>query len=45
SLVEKIQLYIDNYNLHPRPFVWTATADSILHKLERLCQRISGTRH
>ena len=26
-------------------FVWTATADSILAKLQRLCARISGTGH
>jgi putative transposase len=45
ELVAKIQQYTDNYNRHPRPFVWTATADSILAKLERLCQNISGTRH
>jgi hypothetical protein len=25
--------------------VWTATADAILKKLARLCQRISGTGH
>lgn len=45
DLVAKIQQYIDNYNRHPRPFVWTATADSILAKIDRLCQSISGTRH
>jgi len=45
ELVAKIQQYIDNYNRHPRPFIWTATADSILAKIERLCQSISGTRH
>jgi putative transposase len=28
-----------------QPFVWTATADSILQKLARLCQRIFGTEH
>ena len=27
------------------PFMWHATADSILEKLSRLCQRISGTEH
>jgi putative transposase len=43
ELVATIQQYSDNYNRHPRPFVWTATADSILAKLERLCQSISGT--
>jgi putative transposase len=45
ELVAKIQAYSENYNRHPRPFVWTATADSILAKVERLCQNISGTRH
>jgi putative transposase len=43
ELVAKIQQYSDNYNRHPRPFDWTATADSILAKIERLCQSISGT--
>jgi transposase len=45
ELTRKIQLYIDHYNRHPKPFIWTATADSILEKIERLTQRISGTRH
>jgi putative transposase len=45
ELVAMIQKYLDNYNRHPQPFVWTATADSILAKIERLCQRISGTQH
>jgi putative transposase len=45
ELIEKIKLYVEQYNRHPHPFVWTATADSILAKIERLCQHISGTRH
>ena len=45
ELVAKIEQYSENYNRHPRPFVWTATADSIIAKLERLCQSISGTSH
>lgn len=45
ELVTKIQQYTDNYNRHPRPFAWTATVDSILAKIERLCQSISGTQH
>jgi hypothetical protein len=28
-----------------QPFVWTATADSIFAKVQRLCERISGTGH
>lgn len=45
ELVTKIQKYVDSYNRHPRPFAWTATADSILAKVQRLCQSISGTQH
>ena len=45
DLVEKIDSFVDHYNGSHRPFVWTATADSILSKIARLCSRISGTRH
>lgn len=45
ELVKKIEAYLTNYNKHPKPFIWTATADSIFAKLERLCQRISETQH
>ena len=34
-LQKAIQAYIDEHNTNPRPFVWTATADSIFQKLER----------
>ena len=33
------------YQEYLKPFVWTATAESILAKLERLTSRISGTPH
>lgn len=33
------------YNTNCQPFKWTATADSILAKLHRLCSCISGTGH
>jgi putative transposase len=45
ELVAMIEQYVQRYNKHPQPFIWTATADSILAKIERLCQRISDTRH
>jgi putative transposase len=45
ELIAKIEHYIKHYNRHPKPFTWTATADSILAKIERLCQRISVTQH
>ena len=44
DLIEKIDAFVQNYNRSHRPFVWTATADSILAKVARLCSRISGTR-
>lgn len=45
ELVVKIDHFVTQYNKHCKPFVWTATADSILGKLERLTSRISGTGH
>lgn len=45
ALIEKIQLFVDHYNKNSKPFMWTATAESILTKIERLCKVISGTRH
>jgi putative transposase len=45
ELVEKIDHYVQSSNAHAQPFVWTATADSILAKVQRLCERISGTEH
>ena len=35
--------YLDNRNEDPKPFVWTASADLILGKVERICQRISNS--
>ncbi|MCP1850252.1 putative transposase [Bradyrhizobium sp. USDA 4508] len=45
DLITKIDRFIRTHNANSRPFVWTATADSILQKLARLCRRISGTEH
>jgi putative transposase len=45
DLVAKIDRFVQSYNAQARPFIWTATADSILQKIQRLCKRISGTRH
>lgn len=45
DLVRKIDLFVSQYNSRSKPFVWSATADSILRKIERLCQATSGTRH
>jgi putative transposase len=45
ELVRRINEFVQNYNRNSRPFVWTATADSIFQKLSRLCSYISGTVH
>lgn len=45
ELIAKIEEYVKQYNKHHRPFIWTATAESIFAKLERLCQSISETLH
>ena len=36
QLVNKIEQFVANYNANTSPFVWTATAESILNKVERL---------
>jgi transposase len=45
ELVRKIDDYVTHYNNSKRPFIWTATADSIFDKLQRLCKLINGTQH
>jgi putative transposase len=45
DLVRAIDDFVTHYNASSRPFIWTATADSILNKLERLCKVINGTAH
>jgi len=45
QLIERIRVFTQNYNKNSRPFVWTATAESILEKVRRLCTAISGTGH
>ena len=45
DLIDKIKLFVDQYNKNSKPFMWKATAESILAKVERLCKVISGTGH
>jgi transposase len=45
ELEQAIRDYIDAKNRHPKPFVWTKSADEILASVERFCQRISGSGH
>ena len=43
-VLEKAMLdYLDQRNENPKPFMWTADADLILGKVERLCKRISNS--
>ncbi len=46
ELIARIEQFVAAHNKTTKaPFNWTATADSILEKLQRLCSQISGTRH
>jgi putative transposase len=45
ELVARIEQFVQQYNARCRPFIWTATAESIQEKIKRLCQYISETRH
>jgi putative transposase len=45
QLTTKIDRFIKNYNTNPKPFTWTATADSILQKINRLLKVLHGTQH
>lgn len=42
QLVQRIDQFVSHYKTNCQPFRWTATADSILEKLRRLCSPISG---
>lgn len=43
QLREKIDQFVEDYNSKSKPFMWTATADSILAKIKRVLESISGT--
>jgi putative transposase len=45
ELVAKIEAFVQHYNRRCHPFSWTATADSILEKIDRLCKAVAGTAH
>lgn len=45
DLTAHIRLFVERYNRRCHPFAWTATAESIFAKLERLSKSISGTGH
>lgn len=43
ELVAKIENFVTHYNAKSKPFMWTATADTIFEKLQRLCKGIAET--
>ena len=45
ELAKRIDEFVQSYNENSKPFVWTATAESILAKIERVCKFISVTKH
>ena len=45
ELESAIRSYVALSNEQPRPFVWTKTADQILHSLARFVTRISDSGH
>lgn len=45
QLVTNIEHFVDHYNAEHCPFVWTAAAESVLAKDERICTVISRTTH
>lgn len=45
ALEKAIYHYLDLTNEHPKPFVWTKTANEILANITRFCHRTSGTGH
>ena len=42
ALERDIRAWVADWNQHPRPFIWTKTAEEILESLGRYCRRISG---
>jgi len=44
-LESAIRDYLADHNRNPKPFTWTADADSILKKITRFCVRTSDSGH
>ena len=45
ALERDIRAWVADWNQHPRPFIWTKTAEEILESLGRYCRRISDAGH
>ena len=44
ELIASIEEFLVSYNLDPKPFVWTASANAIIEKVSR-CKVILETHH
>jgi transposase len=45
ALEQAIRAYLDEHNKTPKPFAWTATADTILERVANVCKRTSSSGH
>ena len=45
ELEAALQRYVETYNQHPKPFVWTKTADEIFEAVARFCKRTYDSGH
>ena len=45
QLKQTIMDYLDQHNENPKPFIWTATANEILQKVKRFCERTADSGH
>ena len=45
ALEADVKAWIEEWNIDPKPFTWTKTADDILETLAAYCQRINDSGH
>ena len=45
ALEQAIRDYLDEHNKKPKPFAWTATADTILERVATVCKRTFSSAH
>jgi hypothetical protein len=45
ALEADIRAWVADWNQHPRPFIWSKTAEEILDSPARYLRRISGAEH
>jgi transposase len=45
ALEAAIREYLEQHNIDPKQFVWTADADLILNRVKRVCERTSDSGH